>query len=216
LLLAACCLLLAACCLLLAACCCLLLLAACCLLLAACCVRTSYYTPAANPALCAAFCLNGFPIANHWNCNLPFELNQMDLINCRKFSQEKRERWAWYMYDWANSVYVNTGVQMFMPILMSNLFGQDFFGYWVSFSVFMQCIVFISCSALADFGQQRKRLLAFFSISGSLSTCLFWFVKSPNDKDLAVFLLVVSNVSFGASFVMYNAYLSPIAAGLST
>ena len=97
---------------------------------------------------------------------------------------------------------------------MSNLFGQDFFGYWVSFSVFMQCIVFISCSALADFGEQRKRLLAFFSIVGSLSTCLFWFVKSPEDRGLAVFLLVVSNVAFGASFVMYNAYLSPIAAGM--
>jgi MFS-type transporter involved in bile tolerance (Atg22 family) len=137
----------------------------------------------------------------------------MERFNCRKFSPEKRERVAWYTYDWANSVYVNTGVQMFMPILMSNLFGQDFFSSWVSFSVLVQCIVFISCSALADFGDQRKRLLVFFSISGSLATCLFWFVKSPNDRDLAVFLLVVSNVSYGASFVMYNAYLSPIAAG---
>ena len=137
----------------------------------------------------------------------------MERFNCRKFSPEKRERVAWYTYDWANSVYVNTGVQMFMPILMSNLFGQDFFSSWVSFSVLVQCIVFISCSALADFGEQRKRLLVFFSITGSLATCLFWFVKSPNDRDLAVFLLVVSNVSYGASFVMYNAYLSPIAAG---
>ena len=137
----------------------------------------------------------------------------MQRFDCRKFSPEKRERVAWYMYDWANSVYVNTGVQMFMPILMSNLFGQDFFGYWVSFSVFVQCIVFVSCSALADFGEQRKRLLAFFSTSGCLATCLFWFVKSPDHRDLAVFLLVVSNVCYGASFVMYNAYLSPIAAG---
>ena len=77
----------------------------------------------------------------------------------------------------------------------------------------MSLVGLVPIGTHADFGEQRKRLLAFFSISGSLATCLFWFVKEQNDRNLAVFLLVVSNVSFGASFVMYNAYLSPIAAG---
>ncbi|KAG8708551.1 Autophagy protein 22 [Ceratobasidium sp. 423] len=78
--------------------------------------------------------------------------------------------------------------------------------YTFSISVLLQSLVIISMSGAADHGSYRKKLLLFFAILGSVSTMLFIVVK-PGAYPLAALWTILSNVSFGASFVLLNAFL---------
>lgn len=75
-----------------------------------------------------------------------------------------------------------------------------------SVSVFCQAIVFISMSALADYGSMRKTFLLSFSVVGALATMAYLPLR--HDSYIASGLLtIISNVCFGASVVLLNGYL---------
>ena len=122
-------------------------------------------------------------------------------------SSSASERLAWYIYDWSNSAFTTSALAMFAPVLYSNLFGPSFFSYYVSMSVIGQCLIFIAVSSFADYGSARKFFFIGFSFVGCLCTCLMFNISSSSDKALAAALLVVANISYGASFVFYNAYI---------
>ncbi|CAG8524414.1 19699_t:CDS:2, partial [Cetraspora pellucida] len=78
--------------------------------------------------------------------------------------------------------------------------------YVISISVFLQAIVYIAFGSLADHGNFRKKFLLTFSYIGAFATIAFIFV--PHGLYLfAGFLTIISNVSFGAAFVFYLAYI---------
>jgi UMF1 family MFS transporter len=58
--------------------------------------------------------------------------------------------------------------------------------------VLAQCIVFIGCGALADFGNNRKKMLLGFSYAGALSIIAFILVLNPNMYWLAGLLTILS------------------------
>ena len=63
--------------------------------------------------------------------------------------------------------------------------------------------------ALADYSDAKKRLMAVFCYTGVTATCLLFFVSGGLYLAGAL-LFVVANVSFGASNVLYNAFLNDI------
>ena len=78
--------------------------------------------------------------------------------------------------------------------------------YTFSISVFIQSLVIISMSGAADHGIYRKRLLLFFAFTGAVATMLFIAILPP----IYLFgglLAIISNVCFGASFVLLNSFL---------
>ncbi|KAG5436941.1 hypothetical protein PCANB_001351 [Pneumocystis canis] len=77
--------------------------------------------------------------------------------------------------------------------------------YVYSIASFVQNIVIISISCLADYGKNRKTLLLIFSMIGGLSTISFIFI----DKQylLASLLFILGSVCFSASTVLLNAFL---------
>lgn len=78
--------------------------------------------------------------------------------------------------------------------------------YTFSASVLLQALLVVSISSFADHGQYRKKLLLAFAWLGSFCVMLYLFVT----KDTYVFgavLAIISNVSFGASFVLLNSFL---------
>ncbi|CAE6429760.1 unnamed protein product [Rhizoctonia solani] len=83
---------------------------------------------------------------------------------------------------------------------------SSFAMYTFSISVLLQSLVIVSMSGAADHGSYRKKLLLFFAVLGSVSTMLFIVVK-PGAYPLAALWTILSNVSFGASFVLLNAFL---------
>ena len=92
-----------------------------------------------------------------------------------------------------------------------NLFGTDintasFAMYTFSISVLVQALLIISMSGAADHGQYRKSLLLSFAFTGAVATMLFLAVV-PKIYPLGAILAIISNTSFGASFVLLNSFL---------
>jgi len=137
---------------------------------------------------------------------------------------DKRQIFAWAMYDWANSAYITTVTVAVLPIFFADVVvGTEGFtvGGWtfrattlwawmVGFSAF---VIFLSApvlGAIADFSASKKRFLMTFCWMGSLSTLLLLFC-GPGDvwKTMAVF--IVAQVGFVGGNVFYDAFLPEIA-----
>ncbi|PQE29007.1 MFS transporter family protein [Rutstroemia sp. NJR-2017a BBW] len=92
-----------------------------------------------------------------------------------------------------------------------NIFGTElttasFAMYTFSFSVFMQALALVSVSSVADHGNWRKKLLAGFGFTGSVSAMLFLLVV-PQIFIVGSLLTVICVVCLGCSFVILNSYL---------
>jgi UMF1 family MFS transporter len=141
-------------------------------------------------------------------------------------SSLKRKRQAWYLYDWANSAYSTTVITLFLgPFLtelaksvsknnLVSIFGVlvpagSIFPYSISISVLLQAFFLPLVGAIADYTKYKNLLLALFTFIGAVSTILF-FVISGNIFLFGAVLLIISNVSFGASVVIYNSLLNEI------
>jgi len=140
----------------------------------------------------------------------------------------KKERIGWYFYDWANSAFITSVVTVFigpylttiaqnaadkagnLDILGISVFNGSYFAYLVSLSVILQVFLLPILGAIADKSNLKKHLLGIFAYIGSITTMCMFFLEG-NKYLLGGFLFVVSNLCFGASVVMYNAYLNDIA-----
>ncbi|KAK3383340.1 autophagy-related protein 22-like protein [Lasiosphaeria ovina] len=78
--------------------------------------------------------------------------------------------------------------------------------YTFSISVLLQALLVVSISCAADHGNYRKKLLLAFAWIGSFSVMLYIFV-SERIYLLGALLAIISNTSFGASFVLLNSFL---------
>jgi UMF1 family MFS transporter len=142
---------------------------------------------------------------------------------------DRREIFGWTMYDWANSAFSTTvGAALFAPYLTAlaqsavgengvvldlGLFGvvtaKSLFPYAISLSVFLQVFLLPILGAIADYSNLKKRMMAVFCYIGVIATCLFFFITGDMYL-LGALLFIIANLSFGASIVLYNAYLPDI------
>ncbi len=140
----------------------------------------------------------------------------------------RREQRGWYFYDWANSAFSTTVATVFLGKYLTSVTKAaadargfvhplgvpikdgSFFPYVVSLSVFLTVFVLPVVGAIADRTQRKKQLLATFAYLGAFATMGLFFVQGGSYL-LGGALFVVANVAFGASAVVYNAFLPEIA-----
>lgn len=96
--------------------------------------------------------------------------------------------------------------QCIVNFLGAEINTASFAMYTFSISVLVQALLIISMSGAADHGLYRKSLLLSFAVAGSVATMLF-LVVVPKIYVFGAFLAIVSNTSFGASFVLLNSFL---------
>ncbi len=138
-----------------------------------------------------------------------------------------REQQGWFFYDWAASAFSTTVVTVFMGPYLTKVAedaaGADGFvsflgirirdSAWfpavITTSVLIQIFVLPVVGAVADRARSKRALLALFAGIGSVSTMLMFFVRDGHFA-LGGLLLIVANVAFGASIVVYNAFLPEI------
>ena len=139
-----------------------------------------------------------------------------------------REQRGWYLYDWANSAFVTTGVALFLGPYLTVLAkaaadanglvhplglsvdARSYWSYLVSLSVILQVLVLPVVGAAADFGGRKKQYLAATAYVGAAAAAaMFWLQGSAYLWGGALF--IIANVSFGASVVVYNSFLPEIA-----
>ncbi|MEJ5286126.1 MAG: putative MFS-type transporter [Candidatus Kapaibacterium sp.] len=140
----------------------------------------------------------------------------------------RKTRFAWYLYDWANSAFVTSVITVFLgPFLTTlasnvanengeiSLFGlsiysESLFSYVVSISVLLQVFLLPIIGSIADIKNQRKNFLYLFAYAGSiLAISLFFLTEKTLFIGIVAFIL--ANIFFGASVVMYNSLLIDIA-----
>jgi UMF1 family MFS transporter len=140
----------------------------------------------------------------------------------------RREQVGWYFYDWANSAFTTTVVTVFLgPYLTAvtkqaadangliyplgiPVLADSFFPYIVSLSVALQVFFLPILGALADYSHRKKQMLGITAYLGAFATMGLYFVSGGNYL-LGGLLFLIANLSFGASIVFYNAFLSEIA-----
>ncbi len=144
----------------------------------------------------------------------------MDMVKARR---------SWYFYDFANSAFSTTVISVFLgpyltglaqdnsnsngfiSVLGINMAAESLFPYTVSLSVFLQVFTLPLIGALADHVKSRTNMLGLLAGIGSVATMLMYLVVGETYQ-LGALLLVVANLAFGASIVVYNSYLPDISA----
>ncbi|MGY1810984.1 MFS transporter [Blastococcus sp. SYSU D00669] len=140
----------------------------------------------------------------------------------------RRERFGWYSYDWAMSVF-NTSVTTvflgpYLTAIAEDAVGEDgrlsflglsiapgsWFSYVLSFSVIVQVLVLPLTGAVADRTGRKREMLAGFAFLGALATTGLFFAGDGRWL-LGAVLFVLANVSFGAATVVYYSWLPDLA-----
>jgi UMF1 family MFS transporter len=143
----------------------------------------------------------------------------------RKDTPQQR---GWYFYDWANSSFPTTvGTVFFGPYLIEvakadagpdgtvELLGlalapQQLFFTALALSAFLQVFVLPIVGAFADRSERKRAWLAGTAYTGAaLTTAMFLVV--PGAWELGFALILLANVAFSASIVVYDSFLPEIA-----
>jgi UMF1 family MFS transporter len=125
-----------------------------------------------------------------------------------------RQKWAWAMYDWANSAFATTVMAGFFPVFFKDYWNtgvdptMSTFRLGVANSLASLLIVLMApvLGAIADCMSRRKALLFSFAFLGMLMTGGLYLV-SQGDWFLAAFLYVLALIGFSGSNVFYDSLL---------
>jgi MFS transporter, UMF1 family len=141
---------------------------------------------------------------------------------------DDRERWGWYLYDWANAPFHVTVVTLFLGPYLTSLTkaaadsrgfvypfhipidARSFWSYTIAVSVAVQVLVLPLVGAVADYGRRKKQALAVAAYLGAGATAAMFLLHGP-DYLLGGALFIVANVAYGASLVVFNSFLPQIA-----
>jgi MFS transporter, UMF1 family len=131
---------------------------------------------------------------------------------------DRRELWAWAMYDWAASAVQTTIMVAVFPIYFVKVAGAGLavggatqrLASVNSLALFIIAVLSPILGAVSDYRGNKKRLLAVFLGLGVAAT-LGMFLIERGDLNLASLLFTLSLVGVAGSFVFYEALLPHIA-----
>jgi len=130
---------------------------------------------------------------------------------------DRPELRAWALYDWANSVFMTTVLQIF-PIFFTKVVAADLppsvagarFALSTSLAVTIVALVSPVLGAVADQAGRKKALLGLFLAIGASATAALALIER-GDWLLALLLFVLGNVGASGSIVFCNSLLPHIA-----
>lgn len=138
----------------------------------------------------------------------------------------KRTVRAWYMYDWANSVYSLVITSAIFPVYYKAVAkenGSDIvtflgikiqnsvlYSYALSFSFLIVALILPLLSGVADYTGNKKIFMKFFVWLGGLSCMGLFFFTDISSLEVAILCSVLASIGYSASLVFYDAYLPEI------
>ncbi|MFN8688254.1 MAG: MFS transporter [Acidobacteriota bacterium] len=141
--------------------------------------------------------------------------------------ERRRQQWAWYSYDWGNSAFSTTVVTLFLGPYLTSLAkaaaGADgrihplglsiepraLWSYLIALSVILQVLCLPLVGAIADYGKKKREMLGGLALVGVMATACMFFMHGEHYL-WGAGLFLVANLMFGASIVIYNAFLPDI------
>lgn len=127
-----------------------------------------------------------------------------------------RERWAWYLYDFANSSYAAVVLlavfsTYFKNEVVGGAEGTRLWGLSISIAMIVVAILSPILGAISDFSASKKRFLLIFTTIACGFTSLLFFVQK-GDIIMGMIFFILAEIGYRSSQVFYNALLPEIAA----
>ncbi len=133
---------------------------------------------------------------------------------------------AWYMYDWANSVYSLVITSSIFPIYyeaVTTTNGSDtiqflgysapnsvLYSYALSFSFLVVAAILPFLSGVADYTGKKKVFMKFFVWMGALSCIGLYFFDDITMLWWGILCSILASIGYSGSLVFYNAFLPEI------
>lgn len=127
----------------------------------------------------------------------------------------RRERWAWYFYDFGNSAYASVVLlavysAFFQGQVVGGAEGSRLWGLAVGIAMLIVAVISPILGAIADFSGAKKRFLLFFTALSCLATALLFF-SQEGQVALAMAFFILAEVGYRSAQVFYDALLPEIA-----
>ena len=128
----------------------------------------------------------------------------------------RRERVAWYLYDFGNSAYAAVVLlavysAYFQKQVVGGAEGSRLWGLTISVAMILVAIAAPIMGAIADYSGAKKRFLFFFTALSVLFTALLFFTESGTVA-LAIGFFLLAEIGYRAAQIFYDALLPEIAA----
>ena len=128
----------------------------------------------------------------------------------------RRERWAWYLYDWGNSAYAAVVLlavysAYFQGTVVGGAEGSRKWGLAIFVAMLVVAVTAPLLGAIADFSGAKKRFLFFFTAMACLFTAGLFFAK-PGAVLIGMGVFILAEIGYRSSQVFYDALLPEIAA----
>jgi UMF1 family MFS transporter len=133
---------------------------------------------------------------------------------------------AWYMYDWANSVYTLVITTAIFPIYYKAVAvtnGSDqvqflgftiqnsvLYSYALSFSFLVVALILPLLSGAADYTGNKKPFMKFFVWMGSIACMGLFFFDGIDTLGWGIFCSIMASIGYSGSLVFYDAFLPEI------
>jgi len=128
----------------------------------------------------------------------------------------RRERVAWYLYDFGNSAYASVVLlavysAYFQKQVVGGAEGSRLWGLTISVAMILVAITAPIMGAIADYSGAKKRFLFFFTVLSVVFTALLFFTQKGTIA-LAIGFFLLAEIGYRAAQVFYDALLPEIAA----
>ena len=128
----------------------------------------------------------------------------------------RRERWAWYLYDFGNSAYASVVLlavysAYFKDQVVGGAEGTRMWGLALGIAMLVVAVISPILGAIADFAASKKRFLLVFTAMACLFTAGLFFAK-PGALVIGMSLFILAEIGYRAAQVFYNGLLPEIAA----
>ena len=128
----------------------------------------------------------------------------------------RRERWAWYLYDFGNSAYAAVVLlaiysAYFKGTVVGGAEGSRLWGIAVGIAMLIVAVTSPVLGTLADFSGAKKRFL-FFYTAMTITFCALLFFVQEGDWLTGMLFFILAEIGYRSAQVFYNALLPEIAA----
>ncbi|MDY6873330.1 MAG: MFS transporter [Chloroflexota bacterium] len=132
--------------------------------------------------------------------------------------ENKRVKFAWVMYDWANSAFVTTITAAVLPVYYASVAAATlpanirtaYWGYTSTIALLLVALMGPVMGAMADFAGSKKKFLTIFALIGIAGAALLFFVRE-GDWLMASIFYIIGNVGFAGANVFYDSLLPHVA-----
>ncbi len=133
----------------------------------------------------------------------------------RRKPATRRERWAWYLYDFGNSAYAAVVLlavysAYFKGTVVGGAEGSRLWGLSVGIAMLVVAVISPILGTLADFSGTKKRFLLVFTAISVVFTALLFFV-GKGDILMGMLFFILAEIGYRGAQVFYNALLPEIA-----